>query len=231
MDVAIMELTFIKPPRRHVEPALLAKPGHSKIKPERKRDRAAKQQALMQAAKMLFARRGYEATTTREIAACAGCAEGLIHRYFNGKAGLFLAVIQYRISQEVADLSDRLPLAGKFEDEVARLVDWEIDRMWEDREFLKVIIPRALLDPAVGKVLLQVATSRSTPVIVERLRRFKDYAHAETEALEAYARLIDLLGFTFGFLQPVLMGQDHAEAKKSAMRLVRTLVRQTQSAA
>jgi AcrR family transcriptional regulator len=226
-----MELSFSKPSRRQVEPAFLTNPSHTGIKPERKRDRAAKQLALMQAAKTLFARRGYDATTTREIAAHAGCAEGLIHRYFNGKAGLFLGVVQYRISQEVAELNDRLPLAANFEDEIARLVDWEIERMWEDRDFLKVIIPRALLDPAVGKVLFQVATSRSIPAIVDRLRRFKDYSHLGQEALEAYARLVDLLGFSFGFLRPVLMGQDHTEAKKSAMKLVKVLVRQVQSAA
>jgi AcrR family transcriptional regulator len=226
-----MELSFGKSSRRQIEPAFLTKSGDTGTKPERKRNRAAKQHALMQAAKMLFARRGYEATTTREIAACAGCAEGLIHRYFNGKAGLFLGVIQYRISQEVADLNDHLPLAAKFEDEIARLVDWEIERMWEDRDFLKVIIPRALVDPAVGKVLFQVASSRSIPAIVERLRRFKDYSHLEREVLEAYARLVDLLGFSFGFLRPVLMGQDHAESRKSAKKLVKVLVRHVQSAA
>jgi AcrR family transcriptional regulator len=48
----------------------------------RKRDRAGKQRALMMAALHLFAAKGFEATSTREIAAAAGCAEGLIHRYF-----------------------------------------------------------------------------------------------------------------------------------------------------
>ena len=106
-------------------------------RPRRKRDRAAKQQALMLAAKQLFAHRGYDATTTRDIAACAGCAEGLIHRYFNGKAGLFLALIQYRVSQEATDLSDRLPVAARFEDEFLRLVGWEVERMWETAIFSK----------------------------------------------------------------------------------------------
>ena len=65
-------------------------------RPKRKRDRAGKQQALMMAAARLFAERGFEATTTREIAAAASCAEGLIHRYFGGKDGLFRALIEKR---------------------------------------------------------------------------------------------------------------------------------------
>jgi AcrR family transcriptional regulator len=69
--------------------------------PRRARDRVAKKQALIQAALGLFASKGYEVTTTREIAAAAGCAEGLIHRYFKGKAGLLTAMIENRISKEV----------------------------------------------------------------------------------------------------------------------------------
>ena len=40
-------------------------------RPGRMRDRDAKQQALIMAALKLFASKGYEATTTREIATCA----------------------------------------------------------------------------------------------------------------------------------------------------------------
>jgi len=67
--------------------------GHT-TRPRRTRDRAGKQQALIVAALKLFASKGYDATTTREIAACAGCAEGLIHRYFSGKAGLLPALME-----------------------------------------------------------------------------------------------------------------------------------------
>jgi len=65
--------------------------NRSKPAKGRTRNRAAREAALITAAGKLFASRGYEATTTREIAACADCAEGLIHRYFKGKSGLLLA--------------------------------------------------------------------------------------------------------------------------------------------
>src|SRR2546428_9613898 len=110
---------------------------------ERKRNRFARERALILAAGKLFASRGYDATTTREIAACAGCAEGLIHRYFSGKAGLLLALIRFRVSQEVLDLTDGLPLAPNLQQEILQLLDWEVEHMWRDRDFLRVIIPRA----------------------------------------------------------------------------------------
>src|SRR5271155_523542 len=89
----------------------------------RARDQAAKKQALIQAALGLFASKGYEVTTTREIAASAGCAEGLIHRYFAGKAGLLVAMIESRVSKEALDLSHQMQPAPNLKDEFLELVN------------------------------------------------------------------------------------------------------------
>ena len=106
------------------------KPSSNKVQSGRTRDRAGKKQALIVAALKLFASKGYDATTTREIAACAGCAEGLIHRYFSGKAGLLPALMEYRVSQEVADLTHHIRPANSFEDEYLRLVNWAVEHIW-----------------------------------------------------------------------------------------------------
>src|SRR6202142_510752 len=90
-------------------------------RPKRIRDRAAKKEALILAALGLFASKGYEVTTTREIAASAGCAEGLIHRYFKGKAGLLAELMENRMSREELDLAHQLRPAPRFEDEFVRL--------------------------------------------------------------------------------------------------------------
>jgi AcrR family transcriptional regulator len=193
--------------------------------PVRKRDRAGKQSALMQAATELFAARGFERTTTREIAARAGCAEGLIHRYFKGKAGLLLAIIHSRVSQEVVDLSDKLPLPAKLEDELRQLVDWELDRMWEDRDFLSVIIPRALVDPEVGHVLGKIGPPRHARAIAERLKHFKQCRTLPDEEREAVALFIGVIGFVFGFMRPIVLGQNRNEAKKTAITIADIFVR------
>ena len=191
----------------------------------RKRDRAAKQSALIQAATELFAVRGFERTTTRAIAARAGCAEGLIHRYFKGKSGLLLAIIHSRVSQEVMDLSDKLPLPTKLEDEILQLVDWELDRMWEDRDFLSVIIPRALLDPEVGHMLSKIGVPRQAKAIADRLQHFKQSRTLSDEEREAVALFIGVVGFVFGFMRPVVLGQNRNEAKKTAITLANIFVR------
>ena len=63
-------------------------------KEPRRRDRARSEAALLDAAQAEFSIHGFKATTTRAIAARAGCSEGLIQNYFGGKEGLLMAVMR-----------------------------------------------------------------------------------------------------------------------------------------
>jgi AcrR family transcriptional regulator len=192
---------------------------------KRKRNRAARERALVLAAGKLFASRGYDAATTREIAALAGCAEGLIHRYFKGKAGLLAALIQHRGTQEVVDLNERLPLAPTVEEEINQLVNWELERMWADREFLRVIIPQALLDPALGRLLRETRPQIRGRAIGERLKKFKECQTLSNSDLEAVAQFVSVMGFMFGFMRPVVLRQDREDARKMAAAIARLLGR------
>lgn len=208
-----------------------AKLGVNRRRPKRKRtrDRAGKQQALIQAALRLFARKGYESTTTREIAACAGCAEGLIHRYFDGKAGLLVALVEHRISQEIVDLNNQLRPAPNFADEFTQLVDWEVERMWESRDFLRVFIPRAIVDRAIAGVMNRAVVSVRTPAIRERLRRYQPCLTLPQDELETLAQSVGMLGLIFGFMRPLVLGQDRLRAKQMAATIARILIRSVDS--
>jgi AcrR family transcriptional regulator len=201
-------------------------PGHvPQPKSGRMRDRDAKQQALIMAALKLFASKGYEATTTREIATCAGCAEGLIHRYFRGKAGLLSALIGHRISKEVADLTHHIRPAQSLEEEYLQLVDWAVEHMWEDREFLRVALPQAVLDPNFGRALRRVGPQQMGLAIAQRLRKFKKCKALSATELDALIQLVTVLGFMFGFMRPAVLRQDRKSAASSASTLAKLVVR------
>jgi TetR/AcrR family transcriptional regulator, regulator of cefoperazone and chloramphenicol sensitivity len=199
-------------------------PNGNGTNPRRARDRTAKKQALIQAALRLFASKGYEVTTTREIAAAAGCAEGLIHRYFKGKAGLLTAMIENRISKEVLDFSHQLRPASNFADEFLHLVEREVERMWESRDFLRVFIPRAIIDPSVGSVMNKALISVRAKAITERLKHYESCVTLPQDAIEAFTQAIGMLGLVFGFVRPVLLGHDRPGAKKMAVAVARILV-------
>ncbi|MGW2837719.1 TetR family transcriptional regulator [Streptomyces sp. NPDC001493] len=71
----------------------------------RRRDAARSRQLLLEAAAGLFAERGFDRSTTREIGERAGVDPALIARYFGGKAQLYLAVLDLdRTGARPADL-------------------------------------------------------------------------------------------------------------------------------
>ena len=55
-------------------------------------DSRARRRAIVDAALPLFARKGFAATTTKEIAQAAGVSEGLIFKHFPSKASLYEAI-------------------------------------------------------------------------------------------------------------------------------------------
>lgn len=198
--------------------------GNDLTRVKRTRDRAAKQGALFQAALKLFASKGYEATTTREIAAAAHCAEGLIHRYFSGKAGLLAALIEYHFSQEVADLGRELQPGRNLQAEFIQLVIWEVERFWKTQEFRKVIISRSFVDPRVAEVMKRSGIFVRADAIRERLQRYSCCSALPGEQVQALAQAVGMLGLIFGFMRPIVLGENRLRAKRMAIIVAKMLV-------
>lgn len=73
----------------------------------RKRDAEATAAAILEAAKEQFARKGYDHTVLREIAAKAGADVALIKRYFGGKEALFVEALKASFSADPTERWDR----------------------------------------------------------------------------------------------------------------------------
>ncbi|GHB73879.1 hypothetical protein GCM10010377_75380 [Streptomyces viridiviolaceus] len=77
----------------------------------RKRDSDATRAALLDAARDLFGRHGYEAVTLRDIGERAGADGSLVARYFGGKAALYRSAVA-EDSREVTVSPDTVDLAA-----------------------------------------------------------------------------------------------------------------------
>jgi AcrR family transcriptional regulator len=66
-------------------------------------------QVILETALEMFAKRGYEAATMRDIAVAANVSLGLAYRYFEGKESLVLALYQQMAAQTDAAISDLAP--------------------------------------------------------------------------------------------------------------------------
>jgi AcrR family transcriptional regulator/DNA-binding winged helix-turn-helix (wHTH) protein len=183
----------------------------------RVRDRSGRERALILAAAALFADRGFTETTTAQIAAAAGCAEGLIHRYFQGKAGLLVAIVRLHFSDEVSELT-RLPLKPTIEEEYVQLVSWETERMWQRRESLNVVLRQALVDPWVASEMVRNGPNRRAALIAERLGNYRERGDLASDHLHKLASSVGALAFMFGFLLPSL-GEDRAGETQTALKI------------
>ena len=67
--------------------------------PRRRLDPAQRRDAILDAAREAFATAPYAAVGVAGIAAAAGASEALVHRYFESKSGLYLAVVAEGIDE------------------------------------------------------------------------------------------------------------------------------------
>jgi AcrR family transcriptional regulator len=115
---------------------------------------AARREQILKTALKLFAERGFDATSTRQIAKEVGVAEGLIFHYFPTKASLLTAILEDRLEGRRAFRRDLRPLledaAGKPASEVLRSVasGW-LATLRRDEEIVVVLFTAAQVNPEV----------------------------------------------------------------------------------
>jgi AcrR family transcriptional regulator len=112
------------------------------MRAEQKRETRAEKQArtrteLLATAAKVFARRGYKGASIEEIAEEAGYSHGAVYSNFDGKADLFLAVLEDYMAeraQELAQTQADLPENAPIELRARALADQWMQRFAKDRE-------------------------------------------------------------------------------------------------
>lgn len=141
----------------------------------RKRDRAETERKLMEAAIKVFSEHGYDAATTKLVAQTAGINEALINRYFHGKNGLLLAVIQEHVKEEHSQQLEYPPCAT-LKEEIAAYCRRQVSksRIAERGHMLRIVLSRVAVDQELRAMLLkELPVRRGDPRFVERLERLR----------------------------------------------------------
>jgi AcrR family transcriptional regulator len=87
-------------------------PDHGLTVRRPRRPAAERRRQILAAARVLFAERGFHATTTRDLAAAADINDALIYRYFPDKQAILVALIDEAIAafEELPKPPDQAPL-------------------------------------------------------------------------------------------------------------------------
>jgi AcrR family transcriptional regulator len=190
------------------------------------RDKEQRQLALIEAANTVFAERGYEAATTREIAERAGCAEGLIHRYFAGKRGLLLAILEHKGQHAADSYLQNVPEKDSVREEIEAVLLHELDSKWEKRDFMRICVAEASIDPDVGMAVRDGIQKRQVEFIAERLRRHQEAGRIRADVdTQAIAYAINGIGFSAGFMNRIAFARSRKETERIVLEAAAAITR------
>jgi AcrR family transcriptional regulator len=198
----------------------------------RRRDKEATKQALIKAAVEVFAQRGFDGATTKEVAIRAGVNEGLIQRYFakgtvGGKAGLLQAIVGNMCSERLTACR-MAPPSDDLKTEIATVLRHESMQADANRDFLRVFISRALIDPDLAATLKQHYKASRMPQLVQRLKHFREDGTLDPAVdLESLAATITTFAFGLGFMQQVVLSEDPKVLDGMIDGIAETVVRGT----
>lgn len=105
---------------------------------------------ILQAAADLFARQGYDATTTRDLARAAGIATGTLFNYFAAKEQIVAALAAEAVSAAHAELERLDPQPQTFDEQLFGLIARELRHLRPYRTILRPVLDLGLRQSSDG---------------------------------------------------------------------------------
>lgn len=104
------------------------------------------QTRILQAAQKLFARRGYDGTTTKDLAQAAGVAEGTIFRHFENKKAILVEVATQGWVEILTDLLTELSEMASYK-AIAQVMRKRMLNLHQNADLLRVCFMEAQFHP------------------------------------------------------------------------------------
>ena len=106
--------------------------------------KAATRQRIVEAARQLFAAKGFEAGTTRDLADAAGIATGTLFNYFATKEAVLAALAAEAANEAAAEFAEKTLQEGSFEEELFAFIAAGLRKLKPLRKHLTVLLETAL---------------------------------------------------------------------------------------
>ncbi|MGM9735946.1 MAG: TetR/AcrR family transcriptional regulator [Candidatus Cryptobacteroides sp.] len=102
---------------------------------------------ILWVAERLFLEKGFNGTSTTEIAKIVGCNQALIHYYFRTKEKLFWDVFSPKMEQAVEYLDAPLEEGGSFLERMGNVIDFYFDLVDLDERLAPFVVNELLMNP------------------------------------------------------------------------------------
>lgn len=101
---------------------------------------------ILKAAQRLFARQGYDGTTTRDLAVAAGVAEGTLFRHFTNKKAILIEIATQGWVEILTDLLTELSEMGSYK-AVAQVMQRRMWNFHKNADMMRVCFMEAQFHP------------------------------------------------------------------------------------
>ncbi len=118
---------------------------------------------ILQAAQRLFAHKGYDGTTTRDLANAAGVAEGTLFRHFANKKAILVEVATQGWVELLTDLLTELSEMGSYK-AVAQVMRRRMLRLHENADMMRVCFLEAQFHPDLREQIQHEVIAKMTDV-------------------------------------------------------------------
>src|SRR5437773_11873021 len=93
---------------------------------------------ILEAARKVFAKKGFSNATVDDIAAAAGVAKGTVYLYYESKREVYFAALKFGIEQMYSVLQEELKKASTPGEKLRTLIGVKLAYFDENRDFFKI---------------------------------------------------------------------------------------------
>ncbi len=93
---------------------------------------------LLEAARRVFAKKGFDAATVDEIAAAAGVAKGTVYLYYRSKREVYWGALEHGITELHKEIQTRLAAEKTPEDKIRAFIAIKIGYFEKNRDFFRI---------------------------------------------------------------------------------------------
>lgn len=171
---------------------------------------------ILKSALRLFAKLGYDGTTTRDLAEAAGIAEGTLFRYFSTKKAILIEVATQGWVEILTDLLTELSEMGSYK-AVAQVMRRRMLNLHKNADMLKVCFMEAQFHPELRDRIQLEVINKMTDVAEVFFQSAMDQGTYRRMNPKIVARVFLGMFAVAGFSQDTIMGESSSPAEMQEM--------------
>jgi AcrR family transcriptional regulator len=161
---------------------------------------------ILNAARSLFARKGFTGTTMDDIAEEAGLAKGTLYLYFSSKQDIYLKALQVAVASLIEQTDKEMASCRTIQEKIRAYVVSRLKYAEENRDFCKIYLQEvgSCIHPATVNKEYRNFDQRRTQALKQVLKEARQRGEIRSIRLEAAAAII--LDMTRGLIMHRLLG-------------------------